>query len=82
MFAFVIYDPQKKILFGARDRFGKKPLKYYLDYDRLIFSSELKAILTQKIKREVDFEAVNDFLTLQYVPAPKTGFKNIFKLLF
>lgn len=80
MFAFVIYDKQKNILFGARDRFGKKPLKYYLDDKKFIFSSELKAILTQKVKREVDFEAINDYFTLQFVPAPKTGFKNIFKL--
>jgi len=80
MFAFVVYDKQKNILFGARDRFGKKPLKYYLDEKQFIFSSELKAILTQKVKRAVDLEAVNDYLTLQYVPAPKTGFKNIFKL--
>ncbi len=80
MFAFVIFDKQKNILFGARDRFGKKPLKYYLDKDRFIFSSELKAILTQDVKREVDLEAVNEYLTLQYVPAPRTGFRNIFKL--
>ncbi|MBT3356216.1 asparagine synthase (glutamine-hydrolyzing) [bacterium] len=80
MFAFVIYDRRKNILFGARDRFGKKPLKYYLDKDKFIFSSELKAILTQGVKREVDFEAINDYLTLQYVPAPRTGFRNIFKL--
>lgn len=80
MFAFVIYDKNKNILFGARDRFGKKPLKYFMDNKKFVFSSELKAILTQEIKREVDFEAINDFLTLQYVPAPRTGFKNIFKL--
>lgn len=80
MFAFVIYDKQKNIFFGARDRFGKKPLKYYLDERMFVFSSELKAILTQGVERQVDFDAVNDFLTLQYVPAPKTGFRNIFKL--
>lgn len=80
MFAFVIYDPVKKILFGARDRLGQKPLKYYLDEDKFIFSSELKAILQNNIEREIDYEAIDDYLTLQYVPAPKTGFKNIFKL--
>lgn len=80
MFSFVIYDIEKKILFGARDRFGKKPLKYYLNDEKFIFSSELKAILENNIKREVDFEAINDYLTLQYVPSPKTGFKNIYKL--
>ncbi len=80
MFAFVIFDKEKQLLFGARDRFGKKPLKYYLDKEQFIFSSELKAILTHPIPREVDEEAVNEFLTLQYVPAPRTGFRDISKL--
>ncbi|MBI4231649.1 asparagine synthase (glutamine-hydrolyzing) [Candidatus Peregrinibacteria bacterium] len=80
MFSFVIYDPQKNILFGARDRFGQKPLKYYQDNQRFIFSSELKAILQCGISREVDYSAIDDFLTLQYVPAPRTGFKKIWKL--
>lgn len=81
MFSFIIYDIDNQIIFGARDRFGKKPLKYYIDDEKFIFSSELKAILiTQKIKRNVDFHAIDDFLTLQYIPAPKTGFKNIHKL--
>ena len=81
MFAFAIWDRENKTLFCARDRFGKKPFKYYLDDKNFIFASELKAILTlKKIKREIDWEAVDDYLTLQYVPHPKTGFKNIFKL--
>lgn len=80
MFAFVIYDVDRKIIFGARDRFGQKPFKYYIDDNRFIFSSELKAISEQGMKREVDYDAIDDFLTLQYVPFPKTGFKNIYKL--
>ncbi len=81
MFAFVIYDMRNRLLFGARDRLGEKPLKYYFDGDDFIFASEVKAILSViKNKPEMDLEAVNDFLTLQYVPAPATGFKNIFKL--
>jgi len=80
MFAFVIYDLDKKILFGARDRFGKKPFKYYFDDKQFIFSSELKAILENNIKREIDYNAINDYLTLQYVPSPETGFQNIKKL--
>ena len=81
MFAFAIWDKKNKTLFCARDRFGKKPFKYYLDSKSFIFASELKAILTlKKIKREVDWKAIDDYLTLQYVPYPKTGFKNIFKL--
>lgn len=80
MFAFAIYDMNRQIIFGARDRFGVKPFKYYLDQDQFIFSSEIKAILENKIEREIDFDAVDDYLTLQYVPSPRTGFKNIHKL--
>jgi len=81
MFAFVIYDEQEKTIFCARDRVGKKPFKYYLDENVFIFSSELKAILTQKdYKKEVDYLAIHHYLTLQYVPAPLTGFKDIEKL--
>lgn len=80
MFAFVIWDIHGDLLFGARDRLGKKPLKYYFDDDRFIFCSELKGILTQDVPREIDLNAVDQYLTLQYVPAPLTGFKNIFKL--
>lgn len=80
MFAFVIYDERAKIIFGARDRFGQKPLKYYLNDRCFIFSSELKAILTRGVPRELDYHAIHDFLTLQYVPAPRTGFLGINKL--
>ncbi|MCH5149422.1 MAG: asparagine synthase (glutamine-hydrolyzing) [Spirochaetales bacterium] len=80
MFAFVIWDVHGDLLFGARDRLGKKPLKYYFDDERFIFCSELKGILTQNVPREIDLNAVDQYLTLQYVPAPLTGFKNIFKL--
>ncbi len=81
MFAFALYDEQEKILFCARDRVGKKPFKYFFDKQVFLFGSELKAILTQKeYQREVDYEAIHDYLTLQYVPAPQTGFKGIHKL--
>ncbi len=80
MWSFVIYDKRKNILFWSRDRFWKKPLKYYFDWNDFIFSSELKAILEHKIKRQIDLDAINHYLTLQYVPSPKTWFKNIFKL--
>ncbi|MEA1962803.1 MAG: asparagine synthase (glutamine-hydrolyzing) [Patescibacteria group bacterium] len=82
MFAFAIWDNEKQELFLARDRIGKKPLKYYFDDNVLIFSSELKAILKNKeVKKEIDWEAISEFLTFKYVPAPRTGFKNIYKLL-
>src|SRR3989344_1287483 len=81
MFSFVIYDRKKRLLFGARDRLGQKPLKYFLKDNKLIFGSEIKAILPLlNFNPDFDAQAIDDFLTLQYVPAPKTGFKDIYKL--
>lgn len=81
MFSFAIYDEKENTLFCARDRVGKKPFKYYLDNNVFIFASELKAILTQKeYIKEPDYLAIHHYLTLQYCPAPLTGFKNIKKL--
>lgn len=81
MFAFALYDEKEQVLFMARDRVGKKPFKYYFDGSTFLFASELKAILTQpEYKKEIDFEAIHHYLTLQYVPAPMTGFKEIKKL--
>lgn len=81
MFAFAIYDNQKQQLFCARDRLGKKPFKYYSDGQVFLFASELKAILTQsEYQKEPDYIAIHHYLTLQYCPAPLTGFKNIKKL--
>ncbi|MFA6012451.1 MAG: asparagine synthase (glutamine-hydrolyzing) [Desulfobacteraceae bacterium] len=81
MFAFVIYDTQKNILFCARDRLGKKPFKYYIDANVFIFASELKAILTQsQYHPQPDYHAIHNYLTLQYCPSPQTGFIGINKL--
>lgn len=81
MFSFVIYDKNKDLLFGARDRLGEKPLKYYFNGESFIFASEIKGILPAlKSKPEIDPIAINHYLTFGYVPAPLTGFKNIYKL--
>lgn len=81
MFSFAIYDEKEKTIFCVRDRVGKKPFKYYLNEDVFIFASELKAILTQEdYKKETDYVAIHHYLTLQYCPAPLTGFKDIKKL--
>ena len=81
MFAFALYDHQKNQLICARDRLGKKPFKYYVNNNTFIFASELKSILTQPdYKKGIDYTAIHHYLTLQYVPAPLTGFKNIKKL--
>lgn len=81
MFSFAIYDEQEQTLFCARDRVGKKPFKYYIDGNVFLFASELKAILTQpEYHKEPDYVAIHHYLTLQYVPAPLTGFRGIQKL--
>jgi asparagine synthase (glutamine-hydrolysing) len=81
MFALALYDEREQVLFCARDRVGKKPFKYYFDGNTFLFASELKAILTQpEYQKEIDYEAIHHYLTLQYVPAPLTGFVGIKKL--
>lgn len=81
MFAFAIWDENKKELFAARDRLGKKPFKYYSDKNTFIFASELKAILRcPEVKKEPDQEAIANYLSFQYVPHPATGFVGIKKL--
>ena len=79
-FAFCIYDSRKKILFLARDHMGLKPLYYYFDGEKFIFGSEIKCILCHGIKRIIDKEAFNLFISLGYVPNNLTLFKGIFKV--
>ncbi len=80
-FAFAIYDAKDKTVFLARDRLGKKPLKYFHDGNVFLFASEIKAILTQKeVKKEIDWQAIDNYLTYGYVPSPNTGFLDIYKL--
>ena len=65
----------------ARDRIGKKPLYYFYDRDRLIFASEIKAILeAPAVSRQIDLTALSDYLSILYVPAPKTIFESVRKL--
>lgn len=81
MFAFGLWDKQSKKLLLARDRLGKKPLYYFRLGKRFVFSSEMKAILAlPDVPREIDFEALNQYLTFGYIPAPLTIFKHIRKL--
>ncbi len=81
MYAFAIYDEVEKTIFLARDRIGKKPLKYYLDDSKIVFASELKAILTQTgVKKDLDLNAIHLYLTYGYTPSPLTGFIGIKKL--
>ena len=81
MFAFVIWDSKEKILFGARDFFGIKPFYYTLNNGEFIYASEIKAILKHpNVKRELNEEALETYLTFQYSALPETFFKGIFKL--
>lgn len=82
MFAFGLWDKQRNKLILARDRFGIKPLYYYINREGdMIFASEIKAIIEDKtIIRDVDYESMCNYLTYRYVPSPKTIFKNIYKI--
>ncbi|MDT7041979.1 asparagine synthase (glutamine-hydrolyzing) [Candidatus Nitronereus thalassa] len=81
MFAFAIWDRRQRKLFLARDRVGKKPLYYHVGPDRFVFGSEIKALLADPdIPREPDPVAIDHFLGLQYIPAPLTAFRGIYKL--
>ena len=81
MFAFAIWDQPKRRLFLARDRVGKKPLYYADNGSCFVFASELQGLLQNpEVRREVDLEAVDSYLSWGYVPAPQTGFKNVSKL--
>lgn len=81
MFAFALIDTKTRQMLLARDPLGKKPLYYYRDRRRLIFASELKAILADpSVPRSVEPEAVVDFFAYNYVPGPGTILQNIHKL--
>ena len=81
MFAIALWDERKRKLVLGRDRVGKKPLFYYYDGSRIVFASEIKAILkVPGICRDIDLEAVSDYFSLLYVPAPKSIYTKIRKL--
>lgn len=81
MFAFVIWDKNKKELFGARDFFGIKPL-YYADMkNTFMFGSEIKSFLEHPhFKKELNENVLETYLTFQYSPTNETFFKNVYKL--
>jgi asparagine synthase (glutamine-hydrolysing) len=81
MFGFAIWDRGKRRLLLARDRLGVKPVYYYRNDRFLAFASEIKSLLeVESIPREVDPESLDMYLSLRYVPGPRTMFKNIFRL--
>ena len=81
MFAFAIWDSRKRLFFIARDRAGVKPLYYSLKNNKLIFASEIKAILLHNdIKNELDNNSLYKYFTFRYIPGEQTIFKDIKKL--
>lgn len=81
MFAFAIWDERKRRLFLSRDHFGIKPLYYFAGKDFISFGSEIKAILEDEdVPKSVDLQALSNFLSIHYVPAPRTMFEGIRKL--
>lgn len=81
MYAFSLWDSRKKKLIIARDRFGEKPLYYGVFDGKLIWSSEPKAILAHpSVKPELDLNALRHYVSFDYVPAPMSIYKGIYKL--
>ncbi|MBN1353476.1 MAG: asparagine synthase (glutamine-hydrolyzing) [Candidatus Omnitrophica bacterium] len=81
MFAFCVWDKKERTLFLARDRIGIKPVYYYFDGDNFIFSSSIKSFLgIDFVKKEVDSEALSEYLQYLYINAPRSIFKSIRKL--
>ena len=81
MFAFAIWDGRRKVLFGARDRLGKKPFFYTRTNSSFLFASEIKAItLNPEVSIAPNFAAIDSYLKYQYVPSPLTTFTDIWKL--
>ena len=81
MFAFALWDAKRQRLLIARDRLGKKPLHYAVQDGVLYFCSELSGLLAGLPNRpEIDLEAIDLYLSLQYIPEPRTAYKDVFKL--
>jgi asparagine synthase (glutamine-hydrolysing) len=82
MFSIAIWDSRKRKLVLARDRVGKKPLFYAADKNRILFGSELKAILAGiSLPLAIDEQALSDYFSFGYIPAPKTIYRSVRKVL-
>ena len=81
MFAFALWDRTNRELLLARDHLGIKPLYYYFNGQKLIFASEIKAILqVPEVEREIHPQALYHYVGYEFVPAPDTMFRHIHKL--
>lgn len=81
MFAFALWDGRKRQMVLARDRVGIKPLCYMMDRERLAFASEMQALeMIPGHSGEVDFASLDQYLHLQYIPAPRSIYRDVHKL--
>jgi asparagine synthase (glutamine-hydrolysing) len=81
MFAIAIWERAARRLVLMRDRLGVKPLFYWVAGSNLVFGSELKAVIAHtKVPRQLDINSLDNFLSLEYIPGPRTIFKDIHKL--
>jgi asparagine synthase (glutamine-hydrolysing) len=84
MFAFALWDSRRRKLLLARDRFGQKPLFWRFDGRRFLFASEIKSILAaggaDAARPELDLRSLDEYLTLRFIPSPRTLFQGIRKL--
>ena len=81
MFAFAIWDAKRERLFVARDHFGVKPLNYFWDGATFVFGSELKAVREHPaVGAAIDLDALGLYLECQYIPSPKTIYRDVRKL--
>ena len=81
IFAFAIWDRAMRELFIGRDRLGIKPIYYTQANGSLIFGSEMKVVLeSPSVPRDIDLVSLNEYLSFEYVPAPRTILRNIYKL--
>jgi asparagine synthase (glutamine-hydrolysing) len=82
MFGLAVWDAERRRLVVARDPFGIKPVYHWDNGRTLLFGSEIRAILcSSEVQREVDPQALEDLVDFTYVPAPRTAFSGIRKLL-
>jgi asparagine synthase (glutamine-hydrolysing) len=80
-FAFALWDSRRRRLLAARDRAGEKPLYYYEGAEEMVFASEIKSLLSRAdVPRKLDLEALDLFLTYEFILAPRTIFQGVRKL--
>jgi len=81
MFAFAIHDSTRRLIFGARDRMGIKPLYYWSSNGKFAFASELKSLLTlPSIEREIDLQSLFHYMTLLCIPGDESILKGVYRV--